>query len=205
MTKIEYFVAIVDRTHEWGPTVERRLRRRIEDPYQVLGFRSTDQLLNLLDTHPLCVPLLAVADTDAVTPTPTEGLFASLKPVVGRCVPVYYSADPRPEVVQDLSQIAPIRLLARTRKNSIMDLTRIAQKRIEEAEKSTDHQLTAMYERYVIETKSRNISTVDGSDLSPLTMLREMARGTVTGRSLLQSMIPRSWVTRKQHGPVSGG
>lgn len=198
--KVEYFIAVVDRTNEWLSTVETRLRRAIKDPCQVLGFTSTDQFMGLLDRFSLRVPLLAIADTDAVKPSPAEGLFARVRPVVGRCLCVYYSADPRPEILQDLSRISNFRLITRTRKDSIERLVEVIEQQVESIEGSTDQKLITMYEGYVSQTQTSDMSTVDDEKLSPIAMLSEMARGSVDGRRYLRHMIPRSWGPRKQHG-----
>ncbi len=197
---IEIFIGVVDRTKQWGPLIEARLRRITECPFSILAFSHSHQLLDMIEKHPLRVPLVVVADTDAVVPSPEDGLFAQLAPMVCRCVFVYYSANPTAEVLEGLSRVASYKLISRTRGDHVNRLQAIIEGESRVLTESPDWTLIRMYERYVSRTQEPDVSTADDEDLSPLAMLAEMARGSPKGKTYLRAMIPATWEPSGEQG-----
>lgn len=191
---IECFVAVVDRTNVWGPIVESILKCGIRSGLPVLAFGDTDVLLKWVEKSPLRMPVVAVADTDAVTPSVDEGVFAKLGKLSPRCKFVYFSSAVAGDTFERLRKaVDGCECINRSEKDALDRLQRFIEKNAAAVTDKADWKLIRMYEEYVAGCVDPDVSTTDDESLAPSMILREMLRDSELGRKYILNMIPGSW------------
>ncbi len=186
--KLAFEVGVIDPRPEFVNPLEDALQEVLPGHF-VVGYRSSEQFLANVQTDPLHVPLLVIADSASRTPSVEEGLFARVKDLVPRCRKLLYSASmlERDRLEERLLVDRAIRSSSANALSSLIDAVRFEVRSFEE---SVEFDLIQTFLEAVRATPHPDKSSVDDGEgaLSPRQILIEMARGTDRGRRYLRNI-----------------
>jgi hypothetical protein len=191
---IDFEVAIVDSVGDWGLLAETQICSLPRtSPARLFGDAS--RFLDSQLRFPSHVPLVLIADSAAVSPDVSQGIFARAREVVPRCRMLYYPVDPQPHLASEFLKLGGIKMIRRDSKDSFNSLKNEIDDIFGAFRKSLICRLIMKFQEDLNTTPYAHRSGIDGDDdneLAPINMLIEIARGTPAGQEYLHHLLPLS-------------
>lgn len=196
--RLRFTVAVVDEARDLGQLVESAFPSGIAG-CPVIAYAGVDSFMNSLERRPLNVPLIVVADSAAREPSVADGVFVRANRLVPHCRGIYLSSNPKLEDCEAMMRRGVLQAsFARGSPEAMEGLQESVDRRISEFRDQLEYHVLMRFASDLASTPLPDRSAIESydDDLSPRSMLIEMARGTPLGKEYLKASLLLGEVAR---------